>query len=85
MYKDNAKQKPNNIFPIFGSVKTGAKKSLADNQKITDCHEIFDGRATIRKNQRSGGVWGGGMKDERTCLQHSHNTLCFSYPQSHVA
>ena len=23
MYKDNAKQKPNNIFPIFGSVKTG--------------------------------------------------------------
>ena len=57
MYKDNAKQKPNNIFPIFGSVNTGAKKALADNQKITDCHEIFDGRATIRRNNRSGGVW----------------------------
>jgi len=48
MYKDNAKQKPNNIFPIFGSVKTGAKKPITENQKITDCHEIFDGRATIK-------------------------------------
>ena len=58
MYKDNAKQKPNNIFPIFfGSVKTGAKELITENQKITDCHEIFDGRATIRRNQRSGGVW----------------------------
>ena len=42
MYKDNAKQKPNNIFPIFGSVKTGTKKSITEKQKITDCHEIFD-------------------------------------------
>ena len=57
MYKDNAKQKPNNIFPIFGSVKIGARKPITENQKITDCHEIFDGRATIRRNQRSGGVW----------------------------
>ena len=57
MYKDNAKQEPNNIFPIFGSVKTGAKKLITEKQKITDCHEIFDGRASIRRNQRSGGVW----------------------------
>ena len=57
MYKDNAKQKPNNILPIFGSVKTGAKKRITENQKITDCHEIFDRGATIRRNQRSGGVW----------------------------
>jgi len=57
MYKDSAKQKTNNIFPIFSSVKIGARKLITENQKITDCHEIFDGRATIRRNQRSGGVW----------------------------
>lgn len=28
------KQKPNNIFPIFGSAKTGAKKSITDNQRL---------------------------------------------------
>ena len=78
MYKDNAKQKPNNIFPIFGSVKTGAKKLITENQKITDCHEIFDGRATIRRNQRSGGVWQFHMwlraenKQYRKSLRTSH-------------
>ena len=78
MYKDNAKQKPNNIFLIFGPVKTGAKKLITENQKITDCHEIFDGRATIRRNQRSGGVWQFHMwlraenKQYRKSLRTSH-------------
>jgi len=51
MYKDNAKQKPNNIFPIFGSMKTGAKKLITENQKITDCHKVFGARATIEMLQ----------------------------------
>tara|TARA_Y100000590_G_C15275348_1_gene846700 strand:- start:80 stop:397 length:318 start_codon:yes stop_codon:yes gene_type:complete len=78
MYKNNAKQEPNNIFPIFGSVKTGAKKLIAEKQKITDCHEIFDGRASIRRNQRSGGVWQFHMwiraenKQYRKSLRTSH-------------
>jgi len=58
--------------------KVSAKKLITENQKITDCHEIFDGRATIRRNQRSGGVWQFHMwlraenKQYRKSLRTSH-------------